>query len=190
MKVGDNIVAKRKHGIFAALGHGAALVALLVALPLAAQSDGDEEDGQTALFADETVRLPAFPEQDNLQRVSVDSAGAPFVYYVDMASLSLHAGGVVRYTVVIVSNSGARNIMYEGIRCPTREVRTYAFGSGERFVAARNDEWFKFYRDSSMPHRYDFYRNFFCNVGQNDSRREADIRRRLKYSEDFVTSGD
>jgi hypothetical protein len=47
---------------------------------------------------------------------------------VDPISLAISADGVVRYVVVASSNSGsgAVNAMYEGLRCATSEIKTYA----------------------------------------------------------------
>lgn len=41
-------------------------------------------------------------------------------------SLQIGADGVVRYVVVAQSRSGAVNVMHEGLRCRTQEMRTYA----------------------------------------------------------------
>ncbi len=45
---------------------------------------------------------------------------------VDPASLVISKDGVVRYVMVASSASGATNAMYEGIRCATGELKTYA----------------------------------------------------------------
>jgi len=41
-------------------------------------------------------------------------------------SLQLGADGVIRYVVVAQSAGGAVNVFYEGLRCRTQEMRTYA----------------------------------------------------------------
>ena len=47
-------------------------------------------------------------------------------FSIDRNSLTVGTDGVVRYTVVVTSPSGARNVNYEGIRCDTYEWRLYA----------------------------------------------------------------
>jgi len=53
---------------------------------------------------------------------------------LDPNTLSIGGDGVVRYVVVMTNSTGTTNASYEGIRCATDEVKTYA-----RFSA--NGEW-------------------------------------------------
>lgn len=48
---------------------------------------------------------------------------------VDPATLSIGSDGVVRYVMVAYNASGSVNAMYEGLRCATGEVKTYARSS-------------------------------------------------------------
>ena len=45
---------------------------------------------------------------------------------VDPATLSITPDGIVRYVMVATNAGGSVNAMYEGIRCATGEVKTYA----------------------------------------------------------------
>lgn len=45
---------------------------------------------------------------------------------VDPATISVGKDGVVRYVVVMTNASGSINAAFEGIRCATGEVKTYA----------------------------------------------------------------
>jgi hypothetical protein len=47
-------------------------------------------------------------------------------------SLQVGEDGVVRFVIVAQSRSGAVNVLYEGVRCKTREMRTYARWSPNR----------------------------------------------------------
>jgi len=63
-------------------------------------------------------------------------------YFLDTKSLTFGEDGVVRYTAVIESRSGARNVIYEGIRCRTDEVKLYAYAAGNgAFREPRISEW-------------------------------------------------
>ncbi len=75
------------------------------------------------------TQFPALPEKKNLIEFQI-AGGSEFRFYVDRSSLSLAEGGVVRYTMVARSPSGAENITYEGARCPTGEHRIYAIATG------------------------------------------------------------
>lgn len=46
--------------------------------------------------------------------------------WIDPDTLTLGKDGVVRYVVVMTNISGTSMASYEGIRCETREVKTYA----------------------------------------------------------------
>lgn len=69
--------------------------------------------------------LPPLPQESNLLPFEV-SGNTPLQFAIDRNSLTVGSDGVVRYTVVVTSPSGARNVNYEGIRCDTYEWRLYA----------------------------------------------------------------
>ena len=69
--------------------------------------------------------LPPLPQDANLLPFEV-SGNTPLHFAVDRNSLTVGTDGVVRFTVVVTSPSGARNVIYEGIRCDTYEWRQYA----------------------------------------------------------------
>lgn len=47
-------------------------------------------------------------------------------YGVDPNTLTVGQDGVVRYVMVARSNSGALNVLYQGIRCATAQTKTYS----------------------------------------------------------------
>jgi len=93
-------------------------------------------------WQEQTAALPSFPEDADLLPFPVDLPGSTQTFSIDAKSLSVGTDRVVRYSAVITSASGARNMLYEGIRCEKREYRTYAYGtaSGE-FRPAQNEPW-------------------------------------------------
>jgi hypothetical protein len=54
------------------------------------------------------------------------STGTSLNYGIDPATLSVGDDGVVRYVMVARSSSGALNVLYQGVRCQTGELKTYA----------------------------------------------------------------
>ena len=61
---------------------------------------------------------------------------------VDPGTIVITGDGVVRYVVVASSRAGgAVNAFYEGVRCATDEVKTYARYSGGGWQAVTDPEW-------------------------------------------------
>lgn len=85
--------------------------------------------------------LPAAPQPSDLASFYVSPASS-YRFSIDRKSLSAGADGVVRYTLVSVSDQGARNVSYEGIRCETREKKLYAIGRSDgTWAKSRNAQW-------------------------------------------------
>jgi len=86
--------------------------------------------------------LPAYPADTDLLAFPVDLPGSAQTFSIDAKSLSVGDDRVVRYSAVITSASGARNVLYEGIRCEKREYRTYAYGTASgSFRPAEKEPW-------------------------------------------------
>lgn len=87
--------------------------------------------------------VPEPPEfsVERLLRFEVNP-NSPMVYAIDPQTLSISAEDrVVRYVVVASSPSGVRNVFYEGIRCQTAQVKTYARHAEGRWVVAASPQW-------------------------------------------------
>jgi hypothetical protein len=102
---------------------------------------GDHMNAKENGGAEAEWQLPAPATTDNLLPFYVSpTSGQSFS--VDAKSLTVGTDGVVRYTMVSMSSSGAKNISYEGIRCSSYEKRLYAFGHPDgTWARARNSEW-------------------------------------------------
>ena len=112
--------------------------------------------------------VPPPPAYDMSKLLTFEvTRSSPLVYGVDPASFSISkTDGVVRYVVVATSAAGAKNVFYEGLRCSTGEVRTYArakpVGS---WVPVANSEW-KSAFDISLPrHSLRFAKVAACQQG-------------------------
>jgi hypothetical protein len=136
-------------------------LALVSSLSLA---DGFDNEYEEKPWAEIEVQLPAFPEQENLIPFKVGAINDT-KYLIDGKSLSVDSDGVVRYTLVVVSSAGARNISYEGLRCASGERRFYAFGRSDKtWSKARSNQWVKI-QGGSNNHHVELYANYFCTVG-------------------------
>ena len=88
------------------------------------ESDFDEN---AKTWQEIEAQLPPAPTPATLIEVKLD-ASTRNKLLIDAASLSSGEDGVVRYTAIIRSESGAETINYEGLRCETGERKLYAFG--------------------------------------------------------------
>jgi hypothetical protein len=96
------------------------------------------------------VKFPASPQAENLIPFIV-SATTDNQFMIDGESLNVSGNGVLRFTLVIVSPSGARNVSYEGMNCSTGERRLYAFGRPDgTWSKARNDQWTRIAREHAQ----------------------------------------
>ena len=62
-------------------------------------------------------------------------------YGVDPATIVITGDGVVRYVIVASSPSGTVNAFYEGVRCATAEMKTYARSTGNEWHTVSAPEW-------------------------------------------------
>ncbi|WP_427311369.1 CNP1-like family protein [Cupriavidus sp. H39] len=76
-------------------------------------------------FEEAKAMLPALPQDANLIPFSVAGTGT-LSFAVDSKSISVGKDNVVRYTAVTTSQSGARNVTFEGLRCDAFERKLYA----------------------------------------------------------------
>jgi hypothetical protein len=106
--------------------------------------------------------LPAYPQQGNLVPIYVGPA-LPYSFFVDRPSVTVGPDGVVRYTLVARSASGAMNVSYEGIRCDTYERRVYGFGRPDgAWAQSRSSRWTEIDRLSTGPGTA-LADDFFCS---------------------------
>ncbi len=83
---------------------------------------------------------------------------------VDPESLRITDDGVVRYVMVARSAGGNLNAMYEGIRCLTGEVKTYArYGASGRWSRVVDPEWKPLNGNQPSMHALAFARQGACD---------------------------
>lgn len=106
--------------------------------------------------------LPKPPEAANLIEFDV-SATATFRFFVDAASISVGPDGVVRYTLVARSPSGAQNVSYEGIRCKSYAVKVFAGARPDgTWVPRQNSEWREIEPKTVQRWHNALAREYFC----------------------------
>ena len=71
--------------------------------------------------------MPAYPQNSDLLEVAGPPAYRNYQYLIDAKNLAVGADGVVRYAIVIRSDGGADNAMYDGIRCTMNQIKNYGY---------------------------------------------------------------
>ena len=111
------------------------------------------------------AKLPAKPEQADLVEIPLDTR-SPHHYWVDKSSVSVGEDKVVRYTMVIQTAGGARDVSYEGMRCDKGEAKTYAFGRPDgEWVRNRYATWRPIRFRVRNDYQGELFSHYFCTVG-------------------------
>ena len=121
---------------------------------------------------------PSF-DPDHLIRLE-SPPGSSLNFGIDPATLSISPEGIVRYVVIAFRPGGARNVMYEGIRCATGQYRLYARYNAEGgWSMARDGDWQSLFESPAVRHALTFARAGAC-TGHSAGRSAEDIARALR----------
>lgn len=124
-----------------------------------------DEDYETKQWQELEVQLPAPLRKDSLQPFYV-SAATNNGFFIDLASLTVGADGVVRYILLILTPEGGRNVTYEGMRCESRERRIYASGRLDgSWSKSRQNEWVRIKDAYGNRHHAALFLEYFCPGG-------------------------
>jgi hypothetical protein len=147
------------------------LIALSTALALAACAEnpslrvpdpGEEGADEDRAHKEDTLALPPFPADDRLLRFDIGGASR-HEYFVDPESISIGADWVIRYTSVVVSQSGARTISYEGLDCSDYAYKLYATGRPDgTWSEVKRPEWRPIAFTEINRYRIVLFKDFFC----------------------------
>ncbi|TXH88499.1 MAG: hypothetical protein E6Q78_10610 [Rhodoferax sp.] len=75
---------------------------------------------------------------------------------IDPSTLAIGADGVVRYVAYMTNLSGSVSAVYEGIRCTTDEVKTYArWSQANQWTRSVEPAW-KEIKSNSLPSKHAF----------------------------------
>jgi hypothetical protein len=133
-------------------------------------------------WKEESVNLPPWPADSDLIEFKLDGEPSPFRYFIDSKHLAIGSDGVVRYTLVVESSSGARNLSFEGVRCTARgEYKIYAYGAAGKFTRV-HESWkpvSDYGDDYDRCHR-DLSRFLFCVPRKFAPRPKKDMIRALE----------
>jgi hypothetical protein len=98
---------------------------------------------------------------------------------IDPRTIRIGKDSVVRYVAIMRNRSGTVNASYEGLRCATDEVKTYArAGSSGTWSVVSKPAWQDVNGSQPSKHAFVFARQAACDV--RVSRRLEDIVKQLK----------
>ena len=159
------------------------LLLFCLATAASAQNRLDELfDDSSKSWSEIAVELPPPPEAANLLGFDVSTLTTQ-KFAIDAKSLSLGSDGVVRYTLVTTSTSGAKNISYEGLRCAANERKIYALGHTDgTWSRARRDAWQPIVNNAVNRQQAALAEDYFC-MGSATAGSAADMLRRLRQRE-------
>jgi len=108
--------------------------------------------------------FPPFPLAQDLIPVRADTGATGYNYYIDVNSVSLSTDEVLHYTIIIQSPTGASNIVYEGIRCATQEIKTLGYGTRDgRFARMRDPKWTYVFTRGPLGYRTTLVERYVCD---------------------------
>jgi len=114
------------------------------------------------------INVPPPPAFDVANLVTFDvTLNSALTYGLDPASVTISkVDGVVRYVLVAFSASGSKNIMYDGLRCATGEVKTYArYMPDGRWVPVTDPKWRSVFNVTTAKHSLRLARAGVCDSG-------------------------
>ncbi|MEY4100309.1 MAG: hypothetical protein RL300_1480 [Pseudomonadota bacterium] len=127
------------------------------------------------------TEVPAPPKFDPNRRIAIDMPHyVSMKFGVDPATLSITPDGILRYVMVAVSPSGTVTAFYEGIRCATGEVKSYARTNAEgAWTLVKDSDWRGLNDRQPSKHALALAQQGACE-GSSSARSVADIVRRIK----------
>lgn len=162
-------------------------LALWVEQPRKFEYDFDEN---TKPWQEIQSQMPPYPKPENFISIPI-GARSSNRFFVDYASVSASEDGVVRYSMVIQSPSGAETVSFEGMRCTSGERKLYAFGRGDKkgggeWSRNRYARWEPIQSRGLNDFSRELFYHYFCTV--EGAVKLPDIQRNLKsggfYSRD------
>jgi len=144
--------------------------------------DGDDEPVKKK-WVEQKVFIPPYPVDKNLLAIALAERDTLKIY-IDQTSLARGKDWVVRYILVIESQTGIRNVFYEGLQCSTYQYKTYAIGVTKKSLAPiRNPVWRRIPYLERNAIRHFLYSHYFCDESGRANYPKIIIQS-IKYPED------
>jgi hypothetical protein len=139
----------------------------------------DYDDSLAEKWQESEVPVPTYPEERYLVPVPLPP-DQRIKLYIDEKSVSRAPDRVLRLTLVVESPAGARSVFFEGVRCETRQYKTYAIGAQDTLQAVKQPLWQEIPRLPGNIFRHHLFRHYACD-DTSSARTPRDFLERLKY---------
>jgi hypothetical protein len=126
--------------------------------------------------------VPAPPAFSTSQLLPIEMPSyVSLKFGVDPATLTISPDGIVRYVMVTTNASGSVNAIFEGIRCATGEVKTYARSNAVGvWTNVKEPQWRNLTDNMPSKHALAFARQGACDGRSTSASSTADIVKALK----------
>lgn len=125
-----------------------------------------EENASTyeAPWQEAEVKFPPPPARDSLVALDGEGIISNYEYFVDPASITLGNDQVMRYVVVLESDTGGSATYYEGMRCDTREAKSYGYVTRQgAFKPLASSRWMRLRTSGPYVYRYVLASLYMCD---------------------------
>lgn len=140
----------------------------------------DYDDSDDKPWVEDQLAALSPPDFEAIKELRIDHPPVGFKVFIDPDSLSVSENdAVVRYWLVLKSGK-SRNTFYEGLKCTSREYKTYAFVNKwdpSKVKIDKNAQWRAIETQSHNKFREELRQFFFCN--QVLPRSKAEILQRV-----------
>ena len=128
----------------------------------------DFDESLVEQWKEEKIAIPPPPGDDaDMVKLVLHKLGNDFEVMVDKNSLKVgEKDRVARYWLVVKGRLGAVNKMYEGIRCATKEYKTYAYASKRKkdgISRLKRAKWLPLKGVRGNDYHKEMALDFFCH---------------------------
>ncbi len=131
---------------------------LLSACSIVQEAPGEQGEN----WVEAQVTPPAYPTDRALVAVDIGRPGDAYRYLIDTSSVSVGSDGVTRYAVLLTTEGGGENVLYEGIRCQTNSAKRYAYGTAGAFRSLESSDWDLITQDGPRAYQFTLARGYLC----------------------------
>ena len=110
------------------------------------------------------VEFPPPPARNNLVALDGEGIISSYDYFVDPTSVTLGSDQVMRYVVVVESDTGTSATYYEGMRCDTSQVKTFGYVTRQGvFKPLASSRWMQLRTSGPYVYRYVLASLYMCD---------------------------